>query len=112
MSESTWLTKSPRSCITLTNSIGHTHSDDRHMALRLEGSAKETLEQGRNRLVIALVIFVFCFVILSGRLVGLAISGIGSNDAVATSGDVSPPVALGETKRADIRDRNGVLLAT
>ncbi len=112
MSELTWLTKSPRPRITLTNPLSHSHSDDRHMALRLEGSAKETLEQGRNRLVIALVVFAFCFVILSGRLVGLAISGIGADEAVATSGDVSPPVALGEGKRADIRDRNGVLLAT
>ena len=112
MSELTWLTKSSRPCITLTNSIGHPHSDDQSMALRLEGSAKETLEQGRNRLVIALVVFVFCFFILAGRLVGLAIAGIGSGDTVTAGGDVAPPVALVETKRADIRDRNGVLLAT
>ena len=82
------------------------------MALRLEGSAKETLELGRNRLVMAGVIFAFCFVILAGRLVGLAISGIGSDESVASGADAPPPVAISESKRAEIRDRNGVLLAT
>ena len=112
MSELTWSTKSSRPRITLTTSLGQKNQDDRHMALHLEGSAKETLEQGRNRLVMAGVVFAFCFVILAGRLVGLAISGIGDEGSVAANVDAPPPVAVGESKRAEIRDRNGVLLAT
>ncbi|MAZ03086.1 MAG: penicillin-binding protein [Sneathiella sp.] len=86
--------------------------EDRHKPLRLDGSAKETLEQGRNRLVMAGVIFAFCFVILAGRLVGLAISGIGEDEATTADSDITLPVATEENKRAEIRDRNGVLLAT
>ncbi|MEX0584103.1 MAG: hypothetical protein WD185_10560, partial [Sneathiella sp.] len=112
MSELTWLTKSPRPRISLTTSLGHNNLEDRHTPLRLDGSAKETLEQGRNRLVMAGVIFAFCFVILAGRLVGLAISGIGEDEMTAADSDISLPVAIGESKRAEIRDRNGVLLAT
>ncbi|WP_202526377.1 peptidoglycan D,D-transpeptidase FtsI family protein [Sneathiella litorea] len=112
MSELTWPTKSPRPRITLTPSLGQNNQDDRHMALRLDGSAKETLERGRNRLVMAGVIFAFCFVVLAGRLVGLAISGIGDEDVMASEADSVPPVAISESKRAEIRDRNGVLLAT
>lgn len=112
MSDLAWLTKSPRPRITLTSPLGQKSSGDRHMALRLEGSAKETLEQGRNRLVMAGVIFAFCFVILAGRLIGLAISGIGTEEAAISDADMAPPVAVGESKRAEIRDRNGVLLAT
>tara|TARA_R110002111_G_scaffold234528_3_gene295637 strand:+ start:1367 stop:3163 length:1797 start_codon:yes stop_codon:yes gene_type:complete len=112
MSELTWLTKSPRPRISLTTPLGHKNLEDRHKPLRLDGSAKETLEQGRNRLVMAGVIFAFCFVILAGRLVGLAISGIGEEEAPTADTDISRPVAMVENKRAEIRDRNGVLLAT
>ncbi|WP_339712898.1 penicillin-binding protein 2 [uncultured Sneathiella sp.] len=112
MSELTWLTKSPRPRISLTTPLGHKNLEDRHKPLRLDGSAKETLEQGRNRLVMAGVIFAFCFVILAGRLVGLAISGIGEEEATTADTDISLPVAMVENKRAEIRDRNGVLLAT
>ena len=112
MSELTWSTKSSRPRISLTNNLGHRRSSDNHMELHLEGSAKETLEQGRNRLVMAGVIFAFCFVVLAGRLIGLAISGIGVNDVVASNSDVPPPVAVGKHTRTEIRDRNGVLLAT
>ncbi|WP_293961494.1 penicillin-binding protein 2 [Sneathiella sp.] len=112
MSEPTWLSKSPRPRISLTTTLGHKNLEDRHKPLRLDGSAKETLEQGRNRLVMAGVIFAFCFVILAGRLVGLAISGIGEDEATTADSDITLPVATEENKRAEIRDRNGVLLAT
>ncbi|MCC3306650.1 peptidoglycan D,D-transpeptidase FtsI family protein [Sneathiella sp. HT1-7] len=112
MSELTWSTKSPRPRITLTPSLAQNLPDDNHMALRLEGSAKETLEQGRNRLVMAGVIFAICFIALASRLIGLAISGIGDEEVIASEADAPPPVATTESKRAEIRDRNGVLLAT
>ncbi|MBE7636679.1 penicillin-binding protein 2 [Sneathiella sp. P13V-1] len=79
--------------------------------LHLEGSAKETLEQGRNRLVVAGVLFAFCFVVLAGRLVGLAISG--SENELAQENVQTQSVATAQTldKRAPIYDRNGNLLA-
>ncbi len=86
--------------------------DEARTFIHLEGSAKETLEQGRNRLVVAGVLFAFCFFVLAGRLVGLALSGIGEEETVASkpvppvSGSVLPGA------RAEIYDRNGVLLAT
>ncbi|PHQ69248.1 MAG: hypothetical protein COB93_08520, partial [Sneathiella sp.] len=72
MSEMTWLPKSTRSRFTLSTQNRARKSEGRPISLRLDGSAKETLEQGRNRLVMAGAIFAFCFVILAGRLVGLA----------------------------------------
>ncbi len=86
--------------------------DEVRTFIHLEGSAKETLEQGRNRLVVAGVLFAFCFFVLAGRLVGLALSGIGEEETVASK--PVPPVsgAVLPGARAEIYDRNGVLLAT
>lgn len=83
-----------------------------HTSIHLEGSAKETLEQGRNRLVVAGVLFAFCFFVLAGRLVGLALSGIGdvAESNVQAPVQKSQPVAI--KGRAPIFDRSGTLLAT
>lgn len=81
-------------------------------SIHLEGSAKETLEMGRNRLVIAAVLFFFCFVVLAGRLVGLAISGIGEDQVATTEPEALPMVVPQPGSRSEIYDRNGVLLAT
>ena len=79
--------------------------------IKLEGSAKETLEQGRNRLVVAGVLFAFCFVVLAGRLVGLAISGTGSAVDVEAGLTPKPAAVAALDKRAPIYDRSGNLLA-
>ncbi len=79
--------------------------------LHLEGSAKETLEQGRNRLVVAGVLFAFCFVVLAGRLVGLAISGSGNEPVRDVAQPQKPATVQVLDKRAPIYDRNGNLLA-
>ncbi|WP_169568428.1 peptidoglycan D,D-transpeptidase FtsI family protein [Sneathiella limimaris] len=79
--------------------------------IRLEGSAKEALELGRNRLVVAGVLFAFCFFVLAGRLVGLALTGIGqeTDEHVA---EVRPkPTQVVSGVRAPIYDRSGKLLA-
>lgn len=81
-------------------------------AIYLEGSAKETLEQGRNRLVVAGVLFAFCFFVLAGRLVGLALSGFGQDQGVAVHSPALSSQASVSASRADIYDRSGVLLAT
>ncbi|WP_373089467.1 peptidoglycan D,D-transpeptidase FtsI family protein [Sneathiella sp.] len=112
MSELTWLSRSTRPRIKLTTSFRLRNTEDYPVALQLEGSAKETLEQGRNRLVIAGVVFAFCFVVLAGRLVGLAISGTGSEEQTVSEDGDQRPVTYGNDMRAEIKDRNGVLLAT
>ncbi|WP_219821514.1 peptidoglycan D,D-transpeptidase FtsI family protein [Sneathiella aquimaris] len=81
-------------------------------SIHLEGSAKETLEQGRNRLVVAGFLFAFCFVVLAGRLVGLAWSGIGTEEEVANIAPKKSGLTQPLGARAEIYDRNGVLLAT
>jgi len=81
-------------------------------SIHLEGSAKETLEMGRNRLVIVAALFFFCFVVLAGRLVGLAISGIGEDRVAAAEPEALPLVVQQPGSRSEIFDRNGVLLAT
>jgi len=86
--------------------------NDPGRAIHLEGSAKETLEQGRNRLVVAGVLFAFCFVVLAGRLVGLALSGLGQEkDVTVYSRSIQSKATL-SASRADIYDRSGVLMAT
>ncbi len=112
MSEMTWLPKSTRPRLKLPVSAGHRNKQTTGISLRLEGSAKETLEQGRTRLVMAGAIFAFCFVILAGRLIGLALSGDDGQDRTLTHNDPRNIAAYGEGMRAEIRDRNGVLLAT
>lgn len=112
MSEMTWLQKSTRSRFKLSKQTRSRKPDGRQAALHLDGSAKETLEQGRNRLVMAGAVFAFCFVILAGRLIGLALSGDEGASQTAQARENSAKIALGDKTRAEIRDRNGVLLAT
>ena len=80
-------------------------------AIKIEGSAKETLELGKNRLVIAGALFAFCFVILSGRLIGLAMSGASSTVANIPVKESLSAIRIPQL-RQNIVDRNGVLLAT
>jgi cell division protein FtsI (penicillin-binding protein 3) len=71
-----------------------------------EGPAKQWIETSRTRLIIAGALMGLAFVVIAARLV--EVSGFKSADRVA---HVTPPVRV-ETSRADIIDRNGVLLAT
>lgn len=76
-------------------------------AKRLVGVSQRALETARNRLLACGVIFVLAFLVMAGRLVDLTLLG-GSPErraAAAISGVEAAP-------RADIVDRNGVLLAT
>jgi len=72
-----------------------------------EGPAKQWIETSRTRLIIAGALMGLAFVVISGRLI--EISGFKAGDARLAH--VSAPVRV-ETSRADIVDRNGVLLAT
>jgi cell division protein FtsI (penicillin-binding protein 3) len=112
MSELTWMSKSHRPRLSIKNPLIARNSEERPIALQLDGSAKETLEQGRNRLVMAGVIFAFCFVILAGRLIGLALSGDDETAEVFPQKTNQTLSDYSDGTRAEIRDRNGVLLAT
>ena len=73
----------------------------------LEGARKKAVETGRNRLVIVAAVFACAFVVLAGRLVHLSSMGdAGSAGPVAEGGG---DIGLA---RAEIVDRNGVLLAS
>ncbi|MEX0921914.1 MAG: penicillin-binding protein 2 [Rhodovibrionaceae bacterium] len=74
----------------------------------LEGSAKQSMETGKTRLVIAALIFLFAFAAIGVRLFDLAMLTQGNEPSLA---DASPDAPL-ETGRANIVDRNGAILAT
>ncbi len=74
----------------------------------LEGNIKHALETGRNRLLVTGVVFMIAFVAISVRLVDLTVFGPGIRPPVAHVAAAAPSVV----NRADIVDRNGVILAT
>jgi len=74
----------------------------------LDGIHKEALETGRNRLLVAGALFALVFMLIGGRLVHLAVLERGGEPQLALSTTAQPAVA----GRADIIDRNGVILAT
>ena len=76
--------------------------------VRLEGHAKQAIETGRNRLILA------------GCLVGLAFAAVGARvvelSALRNQGEPAAHASVADDKlavgRADIVDRNGLLVAT
>ncbi len=82
-----------------------TGSDTR---VRLDGSTARALETGRTRLLAAGLVFALAFIVIGGRLVDLTLLSQGSEPKIASG----PTAPQRETGRADIVDRNGVLLAT
>jgi cell division protein FtsI (penicillin-binding protein 3) len=76
------------------------------MVVTVEGAARQTLEQARTRLVVVGALFALALVVVSGRLVDLAVLGPGSSSRA----HIAPPAA--NVVRADIVDRNGHVLAT
>ena len=75
--------------------------------IRLVGARHEALEIGRNRLVAMAAVFALGFLLIGGRLVSLTLDVGETEPTVARSGGAAP-----STERADIVDRNGVVLAS
>ncbi|HEX6980353.1 MAG TPA: penicillin-binding protein 2 [Alphaproteobacteria bacterium] len=75
--------------------------------LRLEGTAKQSLETAHHRLVITGVLFALAFTIVALRLVDVTVLKEADEPRLARA-----PKAELQMDRADIVDRNGVLLAT
>ncbi|HEY9548886.1 MAG TPA: penicillin-binding protein 2, partial [Kiloniellaceae bacterium] len=76
--------------------------------IRLEGSRTQALETGRTRLLVAAMSFTLAFALIGWRLVDLGLMAEQHEPSLARSLSSD---AL-ETGRADIVDRNGVVLAT
>jgi len=72
----------------------------------VEGSARQTLEQARTRLLVVGALFSLALLVVGGKLVGLAVLGQGES----THAHYAPPPV--QPVRADIVDRNGKVLAT
>jgi len=96
----------------------HTHDqDDRQLApqyplrgvrrFRIEGAGKEHMEVARNRTIVAVLLFVCCTFALGIRLIDLGL--VERVAETASRGDRRGAVLAA---RADIVDRNGVVLAT
>ena len=76
--------------------------------VRLEGEVKQALDTGRNRLIVTGALFALVFCVIGGRLIDVTLLGRSTEPRVAAT----PRAGAFESFRADIADRNGVLLAT
>jgi cell division protein FtsI (penicillin-binding protein 3) len=76
--------------------------------LRLQGSAAQSMETARHRLVVAGLLFSVCFAVVSVRLVDVTLLSEAREPRVPRVTTTGPL----DLARADIVDRNGVLLAT
>lgn len=76
--------------------------------VRLEGTGKQALEQSRTRLLIAGSVFALAFAVVAARVIDVSVFDRGAEPRLA---DDTTPLTH-QTDRADIVDRNGMLLAT
>lgn len=74
----------------------------------LTGRGAQAIETGRTRLLITGLVFALAFLVIGGRLVDLVLFNAAAEARVARA----PLPERLETGRADIVDRNGVVLAT
>ena len=73
----------------------------------VDGAKKSVIETGRNRLMVTGAVFALCFLGIAGRLVDIAVLDGGREPRIARA-----PAMPETVERADITDRNGVILAT
>ncbi len=76
--------------------------------LRVESAAKQSMETARHRLVIGGILFAVCFAVVGVRLIDVTLLSEAREPRAARAPATGPL----ELARADIVDRNGVLLAT
>lgn len=79
-----------------------------HEKRKLEGFGKEALETGRNRLLVAAAVLALAFGGVGARLIDLSVIG-GAGDVQTARPAMSQKTV---SDRADIIDRNGVILAS
>ncbi|WP_193171661.1 peptidoglycan D,D-transpeptidase FtsI family protein [Nisaea nitritireducens] len=76
--------------------------------LKFEGSGKQALEQGRTRLLIAGTVFALAFCVIAARVIDVSVFERAEEPRLAEERGT----LTHKTGRADIVDRNGMLLAT
>lgn len=81
---------------------------DQEPRLRIDGAGRHALEMGRSRLAIGAGLFALAFLGLAGRLVEVSLFGAESKSLAMARTEIAEPLQ----QRADIVDRNGVVLAT
>ncbi len=81
---------------------------DGEALVQIDGTQKQSLETGRARLAVSGLVFLFAFVVIGLRLFGLVLFQDIQEPKVAHT----PAHGVLESLRADIVDRNGVVLAT
>lgn len=85
----------------------------RRNSIKLEGERSSSLDLARGRLVLISAFFVLAYILLAARAFDLTViqGGFNQDENFAAQQGVQAP-AHSEVLRADITDRNGVLLAT
>ena len=81
----------------------------REEIVQLDGATKRALEAGRSRLLVGAALFALAFVAIAGRLVDVTLLEDGIEPRL---GGEQRAIAAPVAERADIVDRNGVVLAT
>ncbi len=76
--------------------------------VRLEGDRKQALDVGRNRLLVAGAVFTVGFIVIGARLAALTLIERAAEPSLARSG----AGAAFSAGRANLVDRNGMLIAT
>lgn len=85
----------------------------RKTTVQIVGTRRCALDQARGRMVAISVFFMLAWILVSVRVFDLTvIQGAMARSAALEGGGFDPEAARGQTLRADITDRNGVLLAT
>ncbi len=77
--------------------------------LHLDGERNRALETGRNRLLVTGAMFVLAFMVIAGRLVEVTLLKGSANAMPHVARAAASDIGV---ERADVVDRNGVLLAT
>ena len=87
--------------------VGDSRLIRRDDTLLLDGNAKRAIEVGRTRLLFGAAMFALAFLVIAARLLTVALLADGAEPRLST---LTPDGALPE--RGEIRDRNGMVLAT
>ena len=83
-------------------------------SIHLEGTRKQALDVGRNRLLVTGAVLVLVYLVIAGRLVDVTVLKTPSDARIAAREplrDATGPQATPVAGRANIVDRNGVILA-
>ncbi len=80
-------------------------------SIKIAGERSFAIDQARGRLVLISAVFMLCYMVIAARVIDLTvIQGYLGHERTASLQEASSSVAA--IARADITDRNGVLLAT